>query len=157
MSIITDLISPIKGYLVAGVAVLAISLFTYWSLHERSVEHAKDVAVATKEVAKVEKKDAAITATATAEVQHDQIVFKQVVAMPDVGDIGVVCKSAGGDTVPSAAAGNDGGHPATDSGAGVVFDPSGSILTVGRKYDAWVRSLQSENAALRKELEAAHR
>jgi hypothetical protein len=157
LSPVSALISPIKGYLAVAVVVAAVSFFGYWSLHERSVEHQKDVAVAVKEVAKVEQADTVIAGTATTEIQHDVVVYKQAVSVPAVGDIGVMCGAPGGNALPGAAPGNGTGHPATDSGKGDLYDPSGDLLTIGVKYDAWIRELQSENAALRQELADAHK
>jgi hypothetical protein len=152
--------STIKLYLMGAAAAAILSFLTWGALHERAVEHKKDVAVAVKEVAKVEKQDVAITAAANTEIQHDTLIYKQIVSAPVVGDIGLVCESPGGHAVPGSPGGDSSGHPATDSGAGNLYDPSGGLLTVGRKYDAWVRDLQAEIATLRKELadaQKAHR
>lgn len=116
--------------------------------------------MAVKAVAKVEKQDTKIEASASSEIQHETLIFKQAVAMPPVGDLGLMCESPGGNAVPSTPNGNGAGHPAANSGAGSVYDPSGGLLTIGRKYDAWVRDLQAENATLRQELadaQKAHR
>jgi hypothetical protein len=161
MSIISDgisaIISPIRGYLIAGALVAAIGAFTYWSLHERHVEHVKDVAVATKEVQKVNKADVVIEGNADKAVAAEETKHAQDATAPPVSDIGLVCHDAGPNSVPGVPASNGTGNHAADSGEGTVFDPSGPVLTVGRKYDQWVRELQADNAALRKELDEAHK
>jgi hypothetical protein len=151
------MLSTIKLYLMGAAAVAILSFLTWGALHERAVEHTKDVAVATKAVAKVEKQDGGIVATATSEIQHEQVIYKQAVSVPPVGDIGVVCESSGGNAVPGPASGNTSGHPGADGGAGNLYDPSGGLLTVGHKYDAWIRELQAENATLRQELASAQK
>jgi hypothetical protein len=147
----------IRAYLYAGIVVILLAFLTWGALHERSVEHAKDVAVATKAVAKVEKKDAVIEATATTEIKHEILVYKQAVSLPPVGDIGVVCHAAGGDAVPASASSDGSGHDQGGPRAGDVFDPSGDLLTKSRSYGAIIRALQAENAALRAEMDAAAR
>lgn len=145
----------IKTYLYAALTVLLLSGFIYWSVHERSVEHKKDVAAATQAVARVEKSDAVIETKASTEVQNETLIYKQAVSLPAVGDIGVVCHDTGGDAVPGSvppAAGGDrtSGHLQAD-----VFDPSGELLTLARSKDAVIRDLQAEVATMRAEMAAA--
>lgn len=157
MSIVSTLIAPYRAYLIAGALVLVMVGIGRFAAHERSVEHAKDVAVATQAVARVEKQDAKIESTANARIQHDQLIYKQIISMPPVGDLGIVCSSPGGDTV-SGAAGRDGsGQGPGGPREGYVFDPSGDLLTKSRSYGAIIRALQSENATLRAEMLAANK
>jgi hypothetical protein len=155
--LLSAIISPIRAYLVGAAAVALAGGFLWYTIHERNIEHAKDVAVAAKVVAKVTKKDKATEDAANTEIQHDVVIFKQAISVPAVGDIGVVCEPARNNPVPGAAAGNGAGQPAANGGAGNLYDPSGGLLTIGRRYDAWIRELQAENAALRKELVDANK
>jgi hypothetical protein len=148
-------LSTIKLYLYAALAALLLSGFGWYTYHERAVEHAKDVAVATKAVAKVEKQDVAIAATATTEIQHDTIIYKQAVSVPAVGDIGVVCSAPRGDAVPGAAVGGPVPDAAAVGGVGPTFDPSGQILTIGRDADAKIVALQNIIRELQAEMAAA--
>jgi hypothetical protein len=155
MSIISDVVSPIKSYLLAGAGIALISGAGYFAYHERHVEHAKDVAAETKEVAKVQKQDTVITQAAAKDISQDEAQYNQTVSAPAHADIGVVCHDTRPDPLPAPAAAHGAGHAPPDSGAGDTFDPSGPLLDVGRKYDAWVIELQQENATLRQELEKA--
>lgn len=157
MPILSSLLAPYRAYLIAGLLVLALVGVGRFAAHERSVEHAKDVAVATKAVAKVEKQDAIITSDASTRVQHDQLIYKQVVSMPAVGDLGVVCRASGGDTMPGAAGSADGGDRSNTRSVGSAFDPTGEALTVGRDADAKIMALQHIIADLRTEMEAARK
>lgn len=145
----------LKTYLYAGILALILGLLTWGAIHERSVQHVKDVAVSTKAVATVEKKDAAIAATATTEIQHETLIYKQAIGLPPVDDLGIVCHDTGGDAVPAGSGGDGSGHSAGGPGAGDVFDPSGDLLTKSRSYGAIIRALQAENATLRAEMDAA--
>lgn len=145
----------LKTYLYAALAALLLSSFGWYTYHERSVEHAKDVAVAKQAVAVVEKKDAVIENTAETAVNSASQIYEKVVAIPSVGDIGVVCSAPRRDPVPGPAAGNSGGQADAGRLPEVVFDPSGDLLTLARSSDALVRDLQAENAALRAEMAAA--
>lgn len=147
---------PLKTYLIAAAAVAALSWLGWFALHERKIEHAKDVAVATAAVARVTKADVVIEAKANTEIQHEQIIYKQIVALPPVGDLGIVCGAPRSDTVPSPAT-SDGSGQRTPAGLqGELFDPSRDILTRSRDSDALVADLQSEIATLRAEMAAAH-
>lgn len=157
MSILSTLLTPYKGYVAAAGLALAVSAFGWYTYHERAVEHAKDVAVATHEVAKVDQQDKTIAATATTEIQHDQVILKQIVSLPPVGDLGELCEPAGSRAVPGAASGDGSRHAAAVSVPADVFDPSGDLLTLARSEDALVRDLQAENAALRAEMIAAQK
>lgn len=157
MSIVSTLISPYKGYLYGALAVLVVGCVVAFAVHERGIQHTKDTHAVTVQIAKVEKKDQVISATATQEIQHENLIYKQVVSLPAVGDIGVVCRNnAVRPAVPSATSADGTGYPASDSGAGDLYDPSGDLLTIGRSKDALVRDLQAEVASLRKAMTAAH-
>jgi len=140
----------------AAAAVALLSCLAWFGIHERSVEHKKDVAVATAAVARVTKADAAIETKANTEIQHDQVIYKQVISLPPVGDLGIVCSSPGGDAVPSTTSGTTSGDGDAARAGGSSFDPSGEALTVGRNADAEIIALQHIIVDLRNEMAAAH-
>jgi hypothetical protein len=157
LPIISAAINPIRAYLYVALLVGAVGLFGWYTLHERDIEHAKDVAVAAKAVAKVTKKDKTTEVEANAEVQNDIVIFKQAVAAPPPGDIGLVCESSGSHPVPITPL-PDGIGPPPPSGQPIpanVFDPSGDLLAVARSSQARIRELLAENASLRAEMTAA--
>lgn len=149
-------IFPLKTYLIAAAAIALASWLAWFAMHERNVEHKKDVAVATAAVARVTKADAVIETKTNTEIQHDQVIYKQIVALPPVGDLGIVCSAPGGNTVPSAPGGDGGGQREAGGLHGELFDPSRDILTRSRDSDALVADLQAEVATLRAEMQAAH-
>ena len=150
---------PSRVYEYAGVALLCSLLFGGYTLHERHVQHAKDVAAA--EV--VVKKDNAIVVAddshaLTTETQN-ALIYKQVVSIPAVADIGVVCQRTAprsvslpaADAVAATPIGND----AAERGIGPAFDPTGAALTVGGKADAEIGYLQRRVAELEKQMNDA--
>lgn len=145
----------IKSYLIAALAVVLLSGFVWYTFHERHVEHAKDVAVATKVVAAVSKQDTVIAAKAGTEVSNASQVYKQTLQLSPLPPVGIVCEPTGGYAVPGPApAGPDADAP-TARAIGPRFDPSGQALTVGRDADAQVAALQKVVLAMRAEMAAA--
>lgn len=143
-------------YVLIGLALAAfLGLYT---LHERNVEHAKDISAAAKVVAKDNKIVAAGTATAQATETQNALIFKQAVAIPPVGDLGIVCKRAPrGVPLPPAGAvpaPRAGEHP-VDGGEGPAFDPSGALLTRAREADAEIAYLQGRIHELEKQMNDA--
>ena len=150
---------PSRLYEYAGVALLCSLLFGGYTLHERNLQHAKDIAAA----GKVVKKDNAIVAAddshaLTTETQS-ALIFKQVVSIPAVADIGVVCqRTASGsvslpkaDAVATTAVGND----APERGVGPTYDPTGALLTRAKLADAEIAYLQRRVAELEKQMNDA--
>lgn len=145
----------LRGYLIAGFVSVLLAAFGWYTYHERHVEHVKDVAAETRVVNSVKAQDVVITATAVKDTNDAIQIYKQIVQLPSVPDIGIMCHAASSGPVPPAASAGSGGHPSPDSGAADLSDPSGSLLTIGRSADALVRKLQAENAALRIEMLSA--
>ena len=142
-----------------GAIILVLSLaFGGYTLHERSVQHKKDVAAADAAV----KKDNAIVAADDSRAQATEtqsaIIYKQVVSIPSVDDIGVVCQRAARSVplpapgpVATAAVGND----APERGIGPTYDPTGAALTRGKEADAEIAYLQRRVAELEKQMNDA--
>ena len=143
-------------YVLIGLALAAfLGLYT---LHERNIQHAKDVAAAAKIVAKDNSIVVADTAAAQATETQNALIFKQAVAIPPVGDLGIVCKRAPR-SVPLPPAGavpapRAGEHP-LDSGEGPAFDPSGGVLTRAALADAEIAYLQARVHELEKQMNDA--
>jgi hypothetical protein len=151
---------PSRAYEYAGVVLLCSLLFGGYTLHERHVQHAKDIAAA--EV--VVKKDNAIVAADDSHAQttetQNALIYKQVVSIPAVADIGVSCvriNSARSVPLPAAdavAATSVGNDPA-ERGVGPTFDPTGAALTRGHGADAEIGYLQRRIAELEKQMNDA--
>jgi hypothetical protein len=143
-----------------GAIILALSLaFGGYTLHERNLQHAKDIAAA----AKVVTKDNAIVAAddshaLTTETQN-ALIYKQVVSIPAVADIGLVCQHAAprsislpaAQSVATTAVGND----AAERGVGPTYDPTGALLTRAKLADAEIVYLQGRVAELEKQMNDA--
>jgi|HubBroStandDraft_1064217.scaffolds.fasta_scaffold179061_2 hypothetical protein len=143
-----------------GAIILALSLaFGGYTLHERNLQHAKDIAAA----AKVVTKDNAIVAADDSHAQTSEtqsaLIFKQVVSIPAVADIGVVCQrtAPGSVSLPKAdaVATTAVGDNAPERGVGPTFDPTGALLTRAALADAEIGYLQRRVAELEKQMNDA--
>lgn len=150
-------IFPFKTYLIAALAVLLVSGFGWYTVHERHVQRDKDQAALAALVAKVQAQDVIITAQAQKNVDKETLILKQVVALPAVADLGVVCHSARLNPVPVTPVANGGGDHAAVVVPADVFDPSGDLLTLARSDAALVRDLQHKIGVLRAEMLAANK
>ncbi len=143
-------------YVLIGLALAAfLGLYT---LHERNIQHAKDISAAAKVVTKDNKIVAAGTATAQVTETQNALIFKQAVAIPPVGDLGIVCQrparsvplpTTGALPTPGA------GERPVDGGEGPAFDPSGALLTRAREADAEIAYLQGRVHELEAQMAAA--
>lgn len=148
-------LAPFKDYIYGGIIALLLSGFVAYTIHERSVQHEKDVAVQLQEIQVVAKKDVLIEQTADAVVAKAEITHEELTSAPPVANLGLVCRDAGSPTVPDAAADNQGGAVQGKPVPADVFDPSGDLLTNARLYEATIGELQTTIAALRSEMTAA--
>lgn len=146
----------IKAYIEAAAAILLILLFVWWTVHERNQATAAVRAADQRVVLVAQAKDVAIAAAAQASITAGTQIYEKVVALPPVGDLGVVCQSPRTHAVPGPAKPDLAGHNGPDGVQGDVFDPSGDLLTHARSEAALVRGLQAEIAALHTEMAAAH-
>jgi len=146
---------PSRAYLYGGIVLVLALAFGGYTIHERSVQHAKDVAAAAKVVAKDNAAVAADDAHAQTTEAQIALIYKQAVSIPSVGDIGLVCQRPAR-SVPLPAAGTvaaiSTGNGQADSGSGHAFDPSGPILTRAAAADAQIRYLQGRIAELEKQM-----
>lgn len=163
MSIVSTAISsalaPFTHYIYAGIIALILAGFIGYTYHERHVQHEKDVAAALTEIKVVAKKDILIEHTADATVAKAEIKYVQVTSAPPVADLGLVCRDAGGGSIPDSAADHKSGAVQGQPVPADVYDPSGQLLTDARSYEATIGELQETTAALRKliaDADAAH-
>lgn len=137
MTALLSLISP----RVVFYGILA-SLLLAFGLHYRNLDHqaqqAKVVAIAAQN--DVKRIDIAAQTTET----QSALIYKEIVRIPDVPDIGVVCRNTSRSALPTpdAVPGTTIGKPAPDSTVGPEYDPSGAALTRAKAADAQIAYLQ---------------
>jgi hypothetical protein len=150
---------PGKDWLYAGIITALLAAFGWYTVHERGVEHAKDMAAAAKVVAKDNAIVAADDSQAKSTETQSAIIYKQAVAVPAIADVGIVCeRPAAGNVSLPAADGIAGAGPrdqSADSGSGSTFDPSGALLSRAERADAQIAYLQRRVAELEKQMNAA--
>jgi hypothetical protein len=149
---------PSRAYLYGAIVLVLALAFGGYTIHERGVQHAKDIAAETKAVTKANVVVAADDAHAQTTETQNAIIYRQAVAIPAIADIGLVCQHAAR-SVPLPAAGAVTATPArdsqADSGSGHAADPSGAILTRARDADAQISYLQGRVAELEKQMRDA--
>ena len=139
MTAILSLISP-KAVFYGIIVSLLLAFGVHYKHLSEQVQAEKQAAAAAQVL--VKKDDAAAQSTET----ENAIIYKQAVAIPPVGDLGIECvrhPASGGalptpDTKPGAAARE---QPA-NSGAGPGYDPSGAALARAAAADAQIKYLQ---------------
>jgi hypothetical protein len=151
-----SLLLGLRGYFIGGLLALVVAAGGWYTYHERHVEHVKDVAAETKVVNAVKSQDVVIAAEAVKDTSSAIQIFKAVVQLPAVPDIGLVCRSASSHPVPAPAKSNGvGAGPSGQPVPGDVFDPSSDLLAIARSSEARIRELLAENTALRAEMTRA--
>jgi hypothetical protein len=158
------LFAKFKDYVYLGAIVALLIGFGLFVHHERAVGEAKVIAADQKAAVIAEQRDTALTAASTladniSEGKYETIIQAPAVRIP--APVGL-CRSAASSSVPSAAAGNEGGsntavNGSTDTGSlSALSDFATAIVKIGVDADAQIAELQSENATLRAEMEKAH-
>jgi hypothetical protein len=138
-----------------GTVVLGLAAWIYHG-GEKHIEAAD-----TKVAVVAEHKTAAAQTAATNTETQSAIIYKQAVAIPAVGDIGIDCvrdAPAGGSLpAPVALTGASPREQSTDSASGYSagFDPSGAVLTRAAQADAQIAYLQRRVHELETEMNAA--
>ena len=144
---------PLAGALLVG------GFLTWLIVHERNIEHAKDATVDARAVTHANTAVAKDDATAATEESHNAIIYEKAVAVPAVGDIGVLCQRTARGRVPLSApdAGKtaSAGNAAADSTVGPGKDISGAILTRAHDAVAQILYLQGRIAELEKQMNDA--
>ena len=137
MPALLSLISP----RVVFYGILA-SLLLAFGIHYKhlgtQVHQVKQVAAAAQTQVKAVYKTAETTETQSA------LIYKEIVRIPDVPDIGIVCRNTRSGALPptNAQPGAPVGEPTANSGVGPEYDPSGAALTRAAKADAQIAYLQ---------------
>lgn len=129
---------PFRDY-VYGAIIATLLVFVGICKHDHTV---------VKEVKQVGATAAAVVKTddATAEKTETQsaLIYKQIIRIPDVPDIGLVCRHASSSPLPASSpvAGASTGDKPADGGSGPGYDPSGAALARGKAADAQITYLQ---------------
>ena len=137
MAALLSLLSP----RVVFYGILA-SLLLAFGIHYRNLEthaqKAKVVAVAAQ--ADVKKVDAAAETTET----QSALIYKEIVRIPDVPDIGIVCRNTRSSALPApdTKPGTPVGEQPADASVGPSYDPSGAALARAKAADAQIAYLQ---------------
>jgi len=141
---------PIKD-LIYGAVILGL---VGWIFHkgELSIEH-KDAKVAVS----AEKQVAAGAVQAQTTETQNALIYEKAVAVPAIGDLGVVCSAPRGSSLSAASPGQGAstGKPAADSNEGRTYDPSGPALTRAAEADAQIIYLQGRIRELEAQMNAA--
>lgn len=150
---------PFKDWLYGGVIVGLLAVGGWYTVHERHIGAAHEAAAVTKVAVAAEAKvTAANTAAQTSETKYAKL-YDQTVANLAVPSVGLVCHRTGGNgnTLPATGTGvtPGAGQPASDSGAGPAWDPSGALLTRAALADAQISYLQSRIHELETQMENA--
>lgn len=146
--------SGLKPYLIGAAAVAALSVFGWYTVHERNVEHAID---AKKSAALVAASVALNTASAQlADIKEIEIgrVYEKHISEPAVPNVGLVCHGPAVAAVqPNASSDRPEPNGSAPPRADDVFDPSGALLTDSRDADAQIAGLIATVLNLEAELE----
>jgi hypothetical protein len=101
MSIVSDIINPYRIYFEAGILAILLGAFGWWTVHERAVEHDKDVAHEQALKVAQQIKNEQVEARAQELAKADIDAYKQTLAAPPAKpDHGVLCVAAGRGSVP---------------------------------------------------------
>lgn len=142
---------PFRDYVYA-VIIAALLVFVGICKHDHTVvKEVKQVGTAAEKVVKADDAVAEKSETQSA------LIYKQIVRIPDVPDIGIVCEHTGSGSLPAsdAVAGTSAGDRPTDSGDGHPYDPSGAALTRAKAADAQIAYLQRRVKELEKQMNDA--
>ena len=148
-------IAPFKDYIYGAVIAFLIGGFGWYTLHERGVQHEKDVSAQLQEIQVVAKKNILIEQTADAVVAKAEATHEELTSAPPVHNLGLVCRDASSPAVADATPDHASRAVQREPVSGDVFDPSGDLLTNARLYEATIGELQTTIAALRAEIAAA--
>jgi hypothetical protein len=155
---ISTAINPIKGYLAAAGLVAVLGAFGWYTYHERSVEHAKDIAAEQRVALVAQAKDAKIEQLEEASLTPIENTYHAKIDAAPVADSGIVChNTVRPGAVPSSASNRPGALSAPNSTEGPTYDPSGAVDTRGRDADAEIVALQGVVKTLVTAMNAAHK
>ena len=147
--------ASIRGYFYAALTVGLLLGGVTLCHHVENVGVKKEATKVEKVGVAAEVKVAVVDATAQSTETQSAIIYKQAVLIPDVGDIGLVCKHTGSSPLPAAVSvpGAPVREPVPDSSVGPTFDPSGPLLTRAAQADAQIAYLQRRVKELETQME----
>lgn len=149
---------PLKDWLYLSLIVALLGGFASYTIHERHVGEAKIEAAEAKAVTKANDVVAKDDAAAATTESTDAIIYEKAVAVPALGDIGIVCKRASGSVslpAPDSQQRTDARDAAADSPVGPAYDPSGAALTRAAQADAQIVYLQGRVHELEAQMNGA--
>jgi hypothetical protein len=137
MAALLSLLSPrVVFYGILAALLLAFGIH-YHNL-EKHAQEAKQVVAAAQVQVKAVDKTAETTETQSA------LIYKEIVRIPDVPDIGIVCRNtrSGALPAPDSKPGAAAGDKPADVPGGISYDPSGAALAAAKAADAQIAYLQ---------------
>lgn len=142
---------PGRDYLYAVIIAALLVAFGICKHDHTVVKEIDRVGNAAKQVVKADDATAEKTETQSA------LIYKEIVRIPDVPDVGIVCRNPGRSALPAPAsvAGAGAGEQPANSGSGPEYDPSGAALTRGKAADAQIAYLQRRIHELEAQMNAA--
>ena len=162
---VSTAINPIKGYLIAGAAVLLVSGAAWYHHHVVMIGEAKIVAMDQKAVAAQVERDQAVQSIASVATQLAEKKDEEVIAVPVTNapvPVGLCRSARSGIAVPVTPGTPASGNNPTLSGsqdAGSVTELqrfANAAVQIARAADAQVTALQVVDAALRTEMLTAN-
>jgi hypothetical protein len=151
------MIAEAKAYLYGAILVALLGAFMWYTIHERTVEHAKDMAAIAALTQSAQRKDANIEAAESAALTPIGVDYHaKLAAAPDLG-LGLVCHDpVRPGPVSGPASDRPGANAAADGDVGPPYDPSGPALTRAEQADAQIIGLQQTITVLLHAMQKAH-
>jgi hypothetical protein len=142
---------PFRDYIYGAIIATLLVLIGICKHDHTVVQEIKQVGAAAEKVVKADDAVAEKTETQSA------LIYKEIVRIPDVPDVGIVCRDTGSGALPapSTVAGAVAGEQPPDRGVGPEYDPSGAALTRARAADAQIAYLQRRVHELEAQMNAA--
>lgn len=145
---------PVKAYLIGAAVVALIVGIVLFAHHERSVQSAKDTAADASIALKAEEHNVKVEGVAQSESTSIGLVYEKSVAIPAVGDVGLVCSNAPRSRAVSQTPDYRPENPSATHDPGTnTFNPSLALDAIGIDADAQINALIDEVNTLRKEME----
>jgi hypothetical protein len=144
---------PAKVWLWLALLVAGVVYVVHNHHNAEQLASVKQVAIAAQNT------DKRVAAAAQTTETQSALIYKQVVSIPPVGDIGIECvrhaPSSGKLPAATPVAAAPTGDTTLNSGGGPTFDPSGALLERARKADAQIAYLQRRIQELETEMKNA--
>lgn len=142
---------PVRDWLYAAVIAVLLAFFGWFTVHERDEGRAVILAADKKLADAVAEKNLLKEQAAQAASNQVSQVYEKAIAVPAVGDLGLVCHAPGSAPVSQGPEYRPDVTHKADIGSQGSFDPSGPILTLLRDDDAQIDGLIDTVELLTKE------